>query len=73
MNLQAKKLNLIEWLLKLQDETILDKIELLKKHSVDHWDDLTDEQKAEIDSSINELDANEGILHEEVMRRLRQR
>ncbi|MBI3189178.1 MAG: hypothetical protein HYZ33_00875 [Ignavibacteriales bacterium] len=31
MNIQTRKLNLIEWLLQVQDQTILEKIESLKQ------------------------------------------
>ena len=34
-NILEKKLNIIEWLLKLKDDTIISKIELLQKTNVD--------------------------------------
>lgn len=73
MNILAKKLSIIEWLLKLQDETILNKISLLQKYSVDKWDELTSEQQAEIDEAIAQLERGEGIPHEKVMANARRR
>ena len=31
MNIQAKKINIIEWLLQVQDQSIIEKIEMLQK------------------------------------------
>ena len=73
MSILAKKLKLIEWLLKIQDETILNKIEIWKEHNIDKWDELTEEQKAEIDEALAELDAGKGIPHEKVMAKLKHR
>jgi hypothetical protein len=44
-NILEKKLSIIEWLLKLKDDTILNKIELLQRTNVDHWNELTKAQK----------------------------
>ena len=46
---------------------------LSKKESknVDFWDEFTDEQKAEIDDSIAEIDRGEVIPHEQVMKEIR--
>lgn len=73
MNILEKKINIIEWLLKLQDETILNKIELIHKYSVDEWDQLTDVQKAEIDNAISEIERGEGVAHDTVMDKLMHR
>ncbi|MCB0430246.1 MAG: hypothetical protein H6585_13940 [Flavobacteriales bacterium] len=60
MNIQAKKLTLIEWLLRVQDEKVLKKIENIRDKS-DFWDELTQEEKDEIDAGIAELD--KGAVH----------
>lgn len=66
-NILEKKLNIIEWLLKLKDDTIISKIELLQKTNVDHWDELTTEQKKEIEEAFTELENGKGIPHRQVM------
>ena len=38
---------------------------------VDFWDELSDEQKAEIEESIAELDKGVGIPHEQVMKEIK--
>ena len=40
---------------------------------VDFWDELSDEQKAEIEESIAQADRGEVIPHEEVMARIKER
>lgn len=72
MNLQTKKLDLIEWLLQLQDQSIIDKIETLKqKTRVSNYEQrLIPMSHAEFLARINaaEDDIREGriISHEEL-------
>ena len=73
MTVLEKKMNLIEWLLQLEDKTILKKVERLLNYRVDRWDELTKAQQAEIDESIAELDKGKGIAHNTVMTKLRRR
>jgi hypothetical protein len=49
MNIQAEKLKLIEWLISLQDQSIIEKLKFLKDNSSDAgdwWDTLSEDQKA---------------------------
>jgi hypothetical protein len=62
-----KKLSIIEWLLQLNDDTIISKIELLQRTNVDHWDELTKAQKQEIEEAFAELENGKGIPHNQVM------
>lgn len=66
MSIPAKKLVLIEWLLKLQDERLLGKIEKLKEQS-DFWNELTAEEKARIEEGINDLDAGRKTPYESII------
>ncbi len=43
------------------------------KANVDFWDTLSDEQKADIDAGIAELDAGKGIPHDVVMKQIKAR
>ncbi|HLG36442.1 MAG TPA: hypothetical protein VI757_16305 [Bacteroidia bacterium] len=73
MDITTAKLNLIEWLIKVKDETILSKIELLRNTNAERWDELTPGQQAEIEEAFTELDSGHGIAHHEVMTKLRKR
>lgn len=65
--LVEKKLSIIEWLLQLKDDSIISKIELLQKANIDHWDELTTEQKQEIEEAFAQLENGKGITHRQVM------
>lgn len=41
------------------------------KKRVDFWDELSDEQKAEIEAAIEEMDKGNGIPHEQVMKEIK--
>lgn len=66
MNIPAKKLVLIEWLLKLQDKQLLSEIEKQKEQS-DFWNELTVEEQARIESGINDLDAGRKTPYESII------
>ena len=73
MNVLAKKISIIEWLLKLQDKNILEKIGVLAENNIDKWDELTKEQRADLLEAISEINSGKGISHENVMAKLRKR
>ncbi|MBI3502542.1 MAG: hypothetical protein HY063_12195 [Bacteroidetes bacterium] len=73
MTTLEKKMNMIEWLLHLEDKILLKKVERLLEYGADRWDELTKAQQAEIDASINELDKGKRIAHQTVMNKLRRR
>ncbi len=64
MNIQTEKLELIEWITKLSDSSVIEKLHELKKsytHSKDWWDNLKKEELESIDRGLNDLD--EGRIH----------
>jgi predicted transcriptional regulator len=68
MNIQTEKLRLIAWIAELQDaETILEFISLKNKTQADWWDQISDEERAEIKKGLAQADNGELIPHEEVM------
>jgi len=67
MDIARRKINLISWILNLQDEKILSRIETVKGEESDWWDTISDEERAEIEEGIAQLDRGESIPHEQVM------
>lgn len=68
MDIQLEKLELIKLLADTENPTILKSIrKIFKKEQKDWWDDLTDEQKAEIEASEREFENGEFYLFEDVM------
>lgn len=69
MGYDAIKLELIEWLTKLEDGETLDYLKVVKDHSnsqSDWWGDLTDNQKLGIERGLNDIDAGRIIAHSDI-------
>lgn len=73
MNLQAKKLELVQMILNTEKPSVLSKIEAVfkKEMEADWWDELGDDVKAALDESLAQADRGELIPHEEVMKEVR--
>ena len=72
MDIQAEKLQLIEWLAKLNNTATLKRfITLKKQQEEDWWDQLSSEEKAEIEAGLAEADRGEVVPHKEVMGKYR--
>jgi hypothetical protein len=67
MDIAGRKINLISWISNLQDEKILSRIETVKGEEADWWETISDEERAEIEEGIAQLDRGESIPHEQVM------
>jgi predicted transcriptional regulator len=67
-----RKLELAHWLLELDDETVLQEIEELKKTAMGNWwNSLNEEDKAAVDRGMADIAAGKVSPQEEVMDRLR--
>jgi thiamine pyrophosphate-dependent acetolactate synthase large subunit-like protein len=73
MNIQAKKLELVQLILNTEKPSILEKVEsLLRKETTsDWWDEISDEERAAIQEGLYQLDRGEGIPHEKVMEEIK--
>lgn len=68
MDIQAEKLQLIQWLAGLNDSSILDEFITLKKSKeIDWWDETSSEERLEIKEGLMQADKGEVTPHEEVM------
>ena len=68
MDIQAEKLHLIEWIARLTDASIVERfISLKKEQEKDWWDDLSLEEKSEIEEGLAQADRGELVPHKEVM------
>ena len=64
MNIQTEKLGLIEWISKLNDTSIIEKLKLIKEdysRSRDWWDSLNKEELDSIERGLKDL--KEGKVH----------
>jgi len=69
MNLATRKYNFIQELTTI-DESLLEKLEIILKTSKKDWfDDLSSEEKKEIEIGLKQAENDEFISHETVMNR----
>lgn len=64
MDIQTEKLGLIEWISKLNDTSILEKLKAVYEESTstsDWWDDISDAEKESISRGMSDL--KEGHIH----------
>ena len=67
MDLQAKKYSLIEYITQIKDIHLIEKLqEFVKANEHDFWNDLSKEQKREIEKGKEELDRGLKFDYEEV-------
>jgi len=68
MDIQSEKLQLIEWLARLKDTTILKRfITLKKEQEKDWWDEISEEEKLEIEEGLLQADRGEVVSHKSIM------
>ena len=73
MNLQAKKLELVQLILNTEKSAVLDKVEAIfkKEKGSDWWDEISEGERAAIEKGLAEADRGELIPHEEGMKEVR--
>ena len=72
MGYEAIKLELIEWLAKLEDSETINYLKIVKDTRTsgnDWWHDLTDVQKAGIERGLKDIDEGRVVPHKEVKER----
>jgi len=67
MNTHIEKLKLIEWITKIQDSQILEKlISIHRKYETDWWDEISETERQEIESGIKDIKEGRTVDHSEV-------
>lgn len=74
MDIKAKKLDLIEWLLHLNDEETLERVFKLKENAAQDWyDELPDAAKSSIERGLQDYREGKVTPHDHVMERIREK
>ena len=74
MNLEAKKLDLINWLSSLKDTSVISQLYAIKNDSESDWyQHLSKKQKKEIEKGLNDLDSGKTISNDDVMQLVKQK
>jgi len=73
MNLESRKINLINWISTIQEEDILNKVEKIQRDNVDWWDTISDEDKKAINEGVEQLDRGEYLTRSQVRSKIKER
>lgn len=73
MNLETRKINLINWISTLQEENTLNKVEEIQKTTTDWWDTISKEDKEAINEGLNQLDKGDSLTRKQVERKIQER
>jgi hypothetical protein len=66
MNIETRKINLINWISTIQEEDILYKVENIQKETSDWWDTISEMDKSAIKDGISQLDKGDYLSRSEV-------
>lgn len=75
MDLPAEKYKLIEWLMSLEDESILKRLQEIRKQTLnsDSSNKISDTEKLFIKAGLKDLEEGKTYSHEDVMREVREK
>ncbi len=73
MNLEARKLNLINWISSIQEEETLNEVEKIQKEKADWWDKISRNDKKAIEEGLDQLNRGEFITHDKVRNKIKER
>jgi hypothetical protein len=72
MGAEALKLELLDWLMHVDNNDMLQYLKVIKDQTTaqsDWWDDLTDEQKAGIERGIKDIESGREVSHEDIKKK----
>lgn len=73
MNIEIRKINLINWISSVQEDDIIEKLEKIQKEKADWWDSLNTADKKAINEGIEQLDKGEYFNREQVRSKIKNR
>ncbi|EKT4499298.1 hypothetical protein SL053_002412 [Flavobacterium psychrophilum] len=72
MNIQLEKLEIIKMLVETNDSSIIESIKkIFKSEKKDSWEELSDEQKIEIEEGERQIEKGEFFHYEDIMKKYR--
>ena len=70
INIETKKLALIQWLTSLNDVSMIDKImELKQEEKKDWWNETSDEEKESIEKGLSDAESGKLTPHSEIIKK----
>ncbi|SNB29617.1 conserved hypothetical protein [Flavobacterium psychrophilum] len=72
MNIQLEKLEIIKMLVETNDSSIIESIKkIFKSEKKDSWEELSEEQKTEIEEGERQIEKGEFFHYEDIMKKYR--
>lgn len=72
MDIQLEKIELMKKLLETNDESVIESIKnIFSTSKKDWWEELTEEQKFEIEEGEKQIEQGEFVLYEDIMKKYR--
>ncbi|MGF1586818.1 MAG: hypothetical protein ACFCUM_15955 [Bacteroidales bacterium] len=73
MNIETRKINLINWISTIQEEDILSKVENIQQEASDWWDNISKEDKTAITEGISQLKKGDHLSRSKVRSNIKER
>ena len=73
MNLESRKLILINWISSLQEDEVLSKLEKIQEQKADWWNQISEEDKTAINEGLGQLDQGEFLTRDQVKTKIKER
>ena len=73
MTLEARKINLINWLSSVQEEDVLAQVEKIQKEKSDWWNGVSENDKKAINKGLEQLDRGEYLTRSEVRSKIKEK
>ncbi|MDD3773415.1 MAG: hypothetical protein PHC38_12295 [Weeksellaceae bacterium] len=73
MNLESRKINLINWISSLQEEAVLAQMEKIQRKKADWWDTTNCEDKEAINEGLEQLDKGEYLTRSQVRNKINEK
>jgi predicted transcriptional regulator len=71
MNIETRKINLINWISSIQEEDILAEMEKIQQKKADWWNTISNEDKEAINDGLEQLDKGEFLTRSQVRNKIK--
>ncbi len=71
MNLETRKINIINWISTLQEEDVLSKMEEIQREKTDWWLNVNAKDKLAVKDGLAQLDKGDFLTHSEVRNKIK--
>ena len=73
MNLETRKINLINWISSIQEAEIIEEMEKIQKKKTDWWNTVNNKDKQAIEEGLSQLDRGEFLTRSQVRRKVKEK